>query len=93
VIGADNSDLGAYLMKMSTGRLSEPQAAVLRALDQQNLKRFRRGFAVSKIGPFYSNRTMRALTRRALVQLQQNGEIAKLTKAGSEQLQLHDKSL
>ena len=79
-------------MKMSSGGLSEPQAAVLRALDQQNLKRFRRGFAVSKVGPFYSNRTMRALTRRALVDHLVAVFGDKLTKAGSEQLQLHDNS-
>ena len=77
-------------MTKGRGRLSRPQANLLRALDQQSLTRFRRGFAETKKGPFFSSRTVNALVRQELVHLQQGGKIAKLTEAGSAELKLQD---
>lgn len=80
-------------MTKGRGRLSQPQAKLLRALDHRSLKRFRRGFAETKSGPFFSSRTMNSLVRRELVHLQHGGKIAKLTEAGSSQLKLHDEDV
>ncbi|MGI9462655.1 MAG: hypothetical protein ACR2OM_01870 [Aestuariivirgaceae bacterium] len=69
-------------MDIKDGWLSEPQLEALRSLAEQEMYQFRRGFASTKLGPFYSRATVCALVRRDLVQLQRNCKVAKLTENG-----------
>ena len=52
------------------------------------LVEYRRGYARSKLGPFYSERTIRALERKGLVVVSKKSSKVRATKAGLGQVDL-----
>lgn len=68
------------------GHISTVQRLALKDLAEGPLTEYRRGYAHSKLGPFYSNRTIKALERKGLATTSKTNGAAKATKAGLDQV-------
>ena len=73
-------------MGLSGGRLSDAQISALVDAANGRLCRYRRGYALTRFGPFHGNRTVKALERHGLLSVTGALPKAKLTANGRRAL-------
>lgn len=73
-------------MASSSGKLSDAQVSALLDATKGQLQHYRRGYALTKNGPFHANRTVKALERIGMVSVSARAIKVKATIAGHVQI-------